>query len=135
MIVVSQVPTQLVHQTWPSVEDFFAKVAVHTKESFSLEQIKTEIFMSRWALLVAKQGDVIIGAMAMQYQNRMNQRVAFIFAVGGRGIATPETWGQLAKLFKNNGATATEGSMRPSAYRLWKRLGFTAKYQVAGMTL
>lgn len=135
MIVVSQVPAQLVHQTWPKVEEFFAKVAAHSSQSYSLEQMRTEIFMNRWALLIAEQDGVIIGAMAMQYQNRMNDRVAFIFAVGGRGIATPETWSQVTKIFRASGATSTEGGMRPSAYRLWNRLGFNAKYQVAGMKI
>jgi hypothetical protein len=135
MIVVSQVPAQSVHQTWPKVEEFFAKVAAHSSQSYSLEQMRTEIFMNRWALLIAERDGQVIGAMSMQYQNRMNERVAFIFTTGGKGIATPETWAQVARIFKANGATATEGGMRPSAYRLWRRLGFTAKYQVAGMKL
>jgi hypothetical protein len=135
MIVVSPVPTQLVHQAWPKVEKFFAKVAVRSTESYSLEQMRTEIFMNRWALLIAEQDSQVIGAMGMQYQNRMNERVAFIFTTGGKGIARPETWAQVASIFKANGATAVEGGMRPSAYRLWRRLGFIAKYQVAGMKL
>ena len=73
--------------------------------------------------------------MAMQYQNRMNHRVAFILATGGKGIANKETWAQLKRIFVENGATTVEASMRPSAYRLWRKLGFQSKYQVAGVTL
>lgn len=135
MIQVLQISPQIVHQTWPKVASFFAKVERHSAASFSLEQMRTELFMNRWALLVAVENSEVLGAMAMQYQNRMNDRVAFIFAVGGKGIAKPEVWEQAKQIFAKNGATAIEGSMRPSAYRLWRRFGFNAKYQVAGMKL
>jgi len=135
MIVVSQISPQLVHQTWPKVEKFFADVVAKASQSYSLEQMRTEVFMNRWALIVAEEDGVIIGAMAMQYQNRMNDRVAFIFVLGGNSIVFTNAWEQVKNLFMKNGATAIEGSVRPSMVRLVRRLGLHAKYQVVGMKL
>lgn len=135
MIQVLPISTNIVHQTWPKIEPFLAKVEPYSKASFSLEQMRTEIFTGRWLVYVAVENMEVLGALAMQYQNRMNARVAFIFAIGGKGIAQTDSIEQLKELFKKNGATELEGSMRPSAYRLWKKFGLKAKYQVAGMKL
>ena len=110
-------------------------VAVHSTQSYSLEQMRTEVFMNRWALLTMEQDGIIIGAMAMQYQTRMNDRVAYIFTLGGNAISFTNAWDQVKAIFSKNGATAIEAGVRPSMVRLARRLGFKAKYQVVGMKL
>jgi len=133
--IVSKVPLNKVHQTWPLVEKFFADVEPHMHEEMSLSQMKLRINMGDWALIVFTKGDEIIGAIGMFYQNRPNHRVAFIVALGGKNITTEENWVQLKEIFKKDGATAIEAAMRNSTFRLWERLGFTEKYRIAGYAL
>jgi len=131
MAVVAKVPFAHVHQTWPLVEKYFAAVEPHTKGDYTLDQIRLKLGVNDWALVVAKEGDEIVGALSVVYQNRPNARVAFITCLGGESVTTDENWSQLQDIFKKDGATMIEAAMRPSTFRLWSRLGFEEKYLIA----
>ena len=131
MAVVSKVPFSRVHQTWPLVEKYFADVEPHTKGDYTLDQIRLKLGVNDWALVIAKEGDAIVGALSVVYQNRPNARVAFITCLGGESVTTDENWSQLQDIFKKDGATLVEAAMRLSTFRLWSRLGFEEKYLIA----
>ena len=135
MAVVSKVPFSRVHQTWPLVEKYFADVEPHTKGDYTLDQIRLKLGVNDWALVIAKEGDAIVGALSVVYQNRPNARVAFITCLGGESVTTDENWSQLQDIFKKDGATLVEAAMRPSTFRLWSRLGFQEKYLIAEVKL
>ena len=135
MAVVAKVPFSHVHQTWPLVEKYFAAVEPHTKGDYTLDQIRLKLGVNDWALVVAKEGDEIVGALSVVYQNRPNARVAFITCLGGESVTTDENWAQLQAIFKADGATLVEAAMRPSTFRLWSRLGFEEKYLIAEVKL
>jgi|688.fasta_scaffold78404_3 hypothetical protein len=135
MTVVVQVPHDRVHQTWPSVEHFFASVVPHTNGDFTLEQMKGKICTGAWGLIVFLDGDNIIGALSVTYENRLNNRVAFIPALAGEGLTNQDNWAQLKAIFARNGATYIEAAMRPATLRLWQSLGFSEKYRIAGVSL
>jgi hypothetical protein len=133
--VVAKVPFAQVHQTWPLVEQYFAAVEPHTKGDYTLDQIRLKLGVNDWALVVAKEGNAIVGALSVVYQNRPNARVAFITCLGGESVTTDENWSQLQNIFKKDGATLVEAAMRPSTFRLWSRLGFEEKYLIAEVKL
>jgi hypothetical protein len=133
--VVSKVPFSHVHQTWPLVEKYFAAVEPHTKGDYTLDQIKLKIGVGDWWLIAVTEGETIIGALSMFYQNRANDRVAFITCLAGADMTTDDNWAQLQTIFKTDGATFIEAAMRPSTFRLWSRLGFEEKYLIAGVKL
>lgn len=128
---VNKIPLNRVHQTWPLVEKYFAAVEPHNKGEYTLDQIKMKLGVGDWWLITFVQDGEIIGALSMLYQNRANARVAFITALGGEGVTTDDYWKQLTTIFKQYGATTVEAGMRPSAYRLWSKLGFVEKYVIA----
>jgi hypothetical protein len=133
--VVSKVPFAQVHQTWPLVEKYFAAVEPHTKGDYTLDQIKMKLGVGDWWLITVTEGESIIGALSMVYQNRANDRVAFITCLAGEGMTTNDNWAQLQVICKKDGATMIEAAMRPATFRLWSRLGFEEKYLIAGVKL
>jgi len=135
MAVVAKVPFTQVHQTWPLVEQYFAAVEPHTKGDYTLEQIKLKLGVGDWWLLTVTEGETIIGSLSMFYQNRPNDRVAFITCLAGEGMTTDDNWAQLKDICKKDGATLIEAAMRPSTFRLWSRLGFEEKYLIAEVKL
>jgi len=135
MAVVAKVPFAQVHQTWPLVEQYFAAVEPHNKGEYTLDQIKMKLGLGDWWMLTVAEGEAIIGALAMVYQNRANDRVAFITCLAGEGMTTDDNWAQLQAICKKDGATMIEAAMRPSTFRLWSRLGFEEKYLIAGVKL
>jgi hypothetical protein len=135
MAVVAKVPFAQVHQTWPLVEQYFAAVEPHTKGDYTLEQIKLKLGVGDWWLLIVTEGETIIGSLSMFYQNRPNDRVAFITCLAGDGMTTEDNWAQLKDICKKDGATLIEAAMRPSTFRLWSRLGFEEKYLIAEVKL
>lgn len=135
MAVVSKVPFAQVHQTWPLVEKYFAAVEPHTKGDYTLDQIKMKLGVGDWWLITVTEGESIIGALSMVYQNRANDRVAFITCLAGEGMTTNDNWAQLQVICKKDGATMIEAAMRPATFRLWSRLGFEEKYLIAGVKL
>jgi hypothetical protein len=135
MAVVAKVPFAQVHQTWPLVERYFAAVEPHTKGDYTLDQIRLKLGVGDWWLITFIEGEDIIGAMSMHYDNRANARVAFITCLAGDGMTTDDNWAQLRDICKKDGATMIEAAMRPSTFRLWSRLGFKEKYLIAGVAL
>ena len=135
MAVVAKVPFSRVHQTWPLVEKYFAAVEPHTKGDYTLDQIRMKLGVGDWWLLTVTEGETIIGSLSMVYQNRANDRVAFITCLAGDGMTTDENWAQLQDICKKDGATMIEAAMRPSTFRLWSRLGFQEKYLIAEVKL
>jgi hypothetical protein len=135
MAVVAKVPFAQVHQTWPLVEKYFAAVEPHTKGDYTLDQIRMKLGVGDWWLLTVTEGETIIGSLSMVYQNRANDRVAFITCLAGADMTTDDNWSQLQAICKKDGATMIEAAMRPSTFRLWSRLGFQEKYLIAEVKL
>jgi hypothetical protein len=135
MAVVAKVPFAHVHQTWPLVEKYFAAVEPHTKGDYTLDQMRLKLGVGDWWLITVTEGEAIIGALAMVYQNRANDRVAFITCLAGADMTTDDNWAQLQAICKKDGATMIEAAMRPSTFRLWSRLGFEEKYLIAEVKL
>ena len=135
MAIVAKVPFAHVHQTWPLVEKYFAAVVPHAKGDYTLDQMRLKLGVGDWWLITVTEGEAIIGALAMVYQNRANDRVAFITCLAGEGMTTEDNWAQLQDICKKDGATMIEAAMRPSTFRLWSRLGFEEKYLIAEVKL
>lgn len=136
MAKINLVPTRFVHQVWPQVEDFLASAMEYSQGDITLDQLRADLGVNRKALYIAIEENKTIGAMVVSFENRYNQRVAFVFAIGGTWVVTKEHWDQAKKLLKAEGATHVEGVGRASASRLYcKELGFQQKYIVFGAEL
>lgn len=124
-----------VHKVWPAVEAFIASALEHSEGDYSVESAKTLLATGQWMLLVAADETKIHGAATAYMFNRPNDRVAFITAIGGKLISSPDTFEQLKQLFASYGATCIEGAARESIARLWSRYGFQEKYRIVGVKL
>lgn len=134
-MIIERVDLAHVHHVWPLVEGFISSALEHSQGDYTLEQVKTLVAMGNWTLLVAVDDNGVQGAATVDFFNRPNDRVAFITAIGGRLISSPDTFEQLKALLKTIGATCIEGAARESIARLWSRYGFVEKYRIVGAKL
>ena len=132
---VQRVDISHVNQVWPMVEQFIADALEHSCGDYTVEQAKTLVVMGHWTLLVAADDAGVYGAATVSFSNRPNDRVAFITAIGGKLISSPETFEQLKAVLSAIGATYIEGAARESIARLWSRYGFEEKYRIVGVKL
>lgn len=132
---IQNVPIEIVHQTWPLVEDFIKSGLAYSQDDYTLEQVKASVASGQWMLVVAVDGAEIYGAMTISFFNRPNDRVAFITTVGGKNIINDDTFVQLKNLVVAFGATYIEAAGRESVVRMLERQGFKEKYRIAGVKL
>ena len=131
---IQHVTLEWVNCTWPAVEPFIASALEHSTD-YTVDQVKTFVTTGQWLLIVAVDAGEIQGAAVVHLFNRPSARVAFVTALGGKGILTPDSFEQLKALMTLFGATAIEGAVRESVARLWNRCGATEKYRIVGVTL
>lgn len=135
-MIVQQVPLQYVHAAWPKVERFIASALEYSQGDYSIEHAKVYLAQGGWTLFVAVSDDgEVKGAACVQFNNRPNDRVAFVVAIGGKLMTNKDTWAQFVGLLKSNGATCVEGAARESIARLWTRYGFEEKYRIVGVRI
>lgn len=132
MIEVHHVPTAFVHQQWASVAEHLDAALEHSTASgeLTIEQLRADLGQGRAALYRAVDGEKVVGAAAVVFQNQRNARVAFVVAIGGYWIAERGVFDQFTALLRQAGATRIAGAGRDSIVRLWSRFGLQKKYTV-----
>lgn len=133
---VEHVPAQYFHVSWPLVEEYIDAAMEYSCGECSTEQAKVFLSQGMWDLFVFVEGDTsIVGAAAVQFVNRANDRVAMVTAVGGRGLFTRKGIAAFSDMMRRLGATTIEGAQRPSVARLWARFGAKTKYSIQEVRL
>lgn len=133
---IQYVPVEYIHQTWPLVEGYIASALEYSHGEYTPEQAKVYLATGQWTLYVAvDDAGTLHGAGAVVFNNRPNDRVAFVIAIGGKMFTSHDTWRQFVDLLKSRGATQVEGAARESIARLWKRYGFEEKYRIVGVKI
>ena len=128
-LLVQPVGVQYFHQTWPLVEDLFAKANKHDSGDYTLDQIKGLLASGSWVLLVATDAEnTIHGAASVSFYNMPNYRVGFITAMAGKAIVNEDVYGQVCSYIKANGATRVQCAARESAARLYKQVGMIERH-------
>lgn len=128
-LTVQLVSTPYVHQTWPLVEDLFAKANKHDTGDYTLDQIRGLLANGSWVLLVAVDEEKNIhGAASISFYNMPNYRVGFITAMAGKAIVNEDVYGQVCNFIKANGATRVQCAARESAARLYKQVGMEERH-------
>ena len=133
---IEAVHTDHFQLAWPLVEGFIASALEYSHGEYTVEQAKVYLSTGQWALYVAvDDAGALHGAGAVQFNNRPNDRVAFVVAIGGKMFTSKDTWQQFVGLLKARGATQVEGAARESIARLWKRYGFEEKYRIVSVRI
>jgi hypothetical protein len=133
---VEVVHTDHFQLAWPLVEGFIASALEYSHGEYTVEQAKVYLATGMWTLYVAvDDAGTLHGACAVVFNNRPNDRVAFVIAIGGKMFTSKDTWQQFVGLLKARGATQVEGAARESIARLWKRYGFEEKYRIVSVRI
>lgn len=128
-LTVRPVLTAHVHQTWPLVEELFAKANKYDSGDYTLEQIKASLADGNWLLLVSTdEENNIHGAASVSLYNMPNYRVGFITAMAGKAIVNEDVYGQVCAILKAHGATRVQCAARESAARLYKQVGMKERH-------
>jgi hypothetical protein len=130
-VKVFEVPIEHTVQLWPDVEKFIAESLQHSDGELTADEARVYVVQGLWSLIgVFDAEHNLVGALVIQYFNRVRDRVAFVVAFGGKNILYPETFQQFSAILKTNGATCIEGGVRYSVSRLLRRYGFIPKYRI-----
>jgi hypothetical protein len=133
---VEHVPIEWVNRVWPQVEGFIESALAHSDGDYTVDQARTLVTIGQWLLVVATEEGAIKGAATISLFNRPSDRVAFVTAIGGKLISTPDTFNDLKVIAASFGATTIEGAARKSIARLWRKLyNFQEKYTIVGVKL
>ncbi|OMG85392.1 hypothetical protein [Achromobacter xylosoxidans] len=118
-------------RVWPDVAPLLSAALEKGEGELDLSQLRMLITARQADLVLVHEGDSLVGALAIEFIQYPNYRVASFIATGGRRLFARE--GDVAQLkmwLKDRGASKIQGYCPPSVARLWGRLGFHVAYQV-----
>jgi hypothetical protein len=121
MNTVKVVAPNFIYDVWKDVESFLNASINVSGGDFTLDQLKLSLGKGEQTLLVSvNEQNVINGAMTVEFNNRPNDRVMFITALGGNGIVNDETFSQVESWAKSQGATKASAWAQEAQARLYK---------------
>jgi hypothetical protein len=121
MNTVKVVAPNFIYDVWKDVESFLNASINVSGGDFTLDQLKFSLSRGEQTLLVSvNEQNVINGAMTVEFNNRPNDRVMFITALGGNGIVNDETFSQVESWAKSQGATKASAWAQEAQARLYK---------------
>ena len=121
MNTVKVVAPNFIYDVWKDVESFLNASINVSGGDFTLDQLKFNLGRGEQTLLVSvNEQNVINGAMTVEFNNRPNDRVMFITALGGNGIVNDETFSQVESWAKSQGATKASAWAQEAQARLYK---------------
>jgi hypothetical protein len=121
MNTVKVVAPNFIYDVWKDVESFLNASINVSGGDFTLDQLKLSLGRGEQTLLVSvNEQNVINGAMTVEFNNRPNDRVMFITALGGNGIVNDETFSQVESWAKSQGATKASAWAQEAQARLYK---------------
>lgn len=137
MLEVGWIPVEGIETFWPEVEPFIARSCEESLGDLPLIELKEKLLAGEWTLIVVYELDTakIEGAVVVHIYDRVNDKVAFVTAIGGLFITNEYSFERLKELLRVFGATCIEGNVRDSVLRLLSKLGFEKKSTTIKYTL
>jgi hypothetical protein len=121
MNTVQIVAPNNVYNVWGDIENYLNASINVSGGDMTLDQLKLMLVKGEQTLLVSTDDKGILnGAMTVEFQNRPNDRVLFITALGGNGIVNNETFGQVENWARMQGATKVGAWAQEAQARLYK---------------
>lgn len=116
---------------WPEVSALLGAALEKGEGELDLSQLRMLIATRQADLVIVQDGGQVVGAIAIEFIQYPNYRVANFIATGGRRLfARDSDLEQLKTWLKSRGASKIQGYCPPAVARLWGRLGFHVAYQV-----
>ena len=137
MLEVGWIPAEGIEAFWSEVEPFIARSCEESLGDLPLIDLKEKLLVGEWTLIVAYEADTarIDGAVVVHIFDRVNDKVAFVTAIGGLFMTNEYSFERLKELLRVFGATCIEGNVRDSVLRLLSKLGFEKKSTTIKYTL
>lgn len=124
---ILRIPPEQMAQRWSTIEPFLGDALTKAVADENIDQAKVYLSSGQWLLLGGFEGENLLGAVAVQFSNRTNDRVAFVTAIGGKNIINADSIEEFRNILKSQGATKIQGLARESVARLWRRYGFVER--------
>jgi translation initiation factor 1 (eIF-1/SUI1) len=137
MLEVGWIPVEGIETFWSEVEPFIARSCEESLGDLPLIELKEKLSVGEWTLIVVYELDTakIEGAVVVHIYDRVNDKVAFVTAIGGLFITNKHSFERLKELLRVFGATCIEGNVRDSVLKLLSKLGFEKKSTTIKYTL
>ena len=137
MLEVGWIPVEGIEAFWSEVEPFIARSCEESLGDLPLIELKEKLLVGEWTLIVVYELDTakIEGAVVVHIYDRVNDKVAFVTAIGGLFITNEYSFERLKELLRVFGATCIEGNVRDSVLKLLSKLGFEKKSTTIKYTL
>jgi hypothetical protein len=119
-------PTRI-NQIWHLVADWLSSGSEFYDDNFELPQLRMALVSADQHLLVFMDGETPIGAATAAMTNYPNDRVAFITALGGKGVFNKEGVACVDAWAKSMGGTCVRAYVRESVARLSEQVGLERK--------
>lgn len=129
MTQLQEVPRAYLHSVWPEVYPYIVGALSHSAGEYTPEQLKLRLADGDWHLLVFNGEAGIEGCIVVRFDTLPNERVGFVYAIGGKISPNGNLWPDFEAWLKLNGASVVRGAARESVARLWRRsFGFSDRY-------
>lgn len=136
MINVHVVPPEMVYSLWDKVVGYIDASYHQSSHDCTPDQLKLLLVRGEQTLFVAVDGEEITGAMTVSIANHPDARVAFITALGGRGVVHESVFAQVEDWMRAQMVTKVYAYAKEAQARLYEqKAGFTTARYVVEKTL
>lgn len=125
-----------IDKAWRDGASELARATKWAAREITPDQLKMLLSRGERTLIGARVDGAVIGWAAVGVQQLPNLRVLYVFAMAGKGIASPEVMAEISRYAESHGCSAVRGAVRPSMARLlglrgWKPIYQTYELEVA----
>jgi hypothetical protein len=107
-----------IYHVWDKVKDYLASGLELSGGEYNVDHLKLYLTSGQQTLLIIIDGEQKIhGAIAIEFTNFPNERVAYITSIGGRHMTSPDLWDSLRNTLRQLGATTIRGGAHESVAR------------------
>ena len=132
---LERIPPHQVIAVWPKVLPFLAAAFEHSAGDYSLDHLRAFLTAGLQSLLVFVEDGEAHGALTIGTVSYPNKSVAFVTAVGGHCLVTPDHAEQLFAWCRSNGYTHIQGAAYEAVARLWRHIGAREIYRTVEISL
>jgi|TARA_R110000782_G_scaffold19349_4_gene52898 hypothetical protein len=124
-----------IDSVWSEVVSYIDRVIPYVHNDFTTQDVREKLLSNEYNLILFKDKEQVIGVVVFSTEVIAHKKSAFIVVIAGKHITNDKMWVDLKTLFSSLGYVYIEAAMRDSTLRLWSKLGFKKKYNMAGVNI
>ena len=125
-LTLKVIPVELISEYWDQLAVFIEDAIKEAQVTeYGLEHIRQLLETGNWTAVGFFGPEAVMhGALTVTVQYYPHEHVAFVTAIGGRGLTNETNWQQLKDICRSAGCSKLQAYSRESVARLWGRIGF-----------